>query len=127
MPHDPQRLPSGSRVFVAGGETLLGAALRERLCAEEVRLGGAPPDEPDPTDAAQVEAFFAAARPEYVFVAAGKSGGIAANQAHPATLMRDNLLAAANVLYAAHRRRVRRLLYLGSACCYPRLAPQPRR
>jgi GDP-L-fucose synthase len=118
-------LPAGARVFVAGGDTLLGAALRERLRAEDVRLTGAPPEEPALADAGQVEAFFAEARPEYVFLAAGKSGGIRANQAYPATLTRDNLLVIANVLHAAHTYRVRRLLYLASSCCYPRLAPQP--
>jgi GDP-L-fucose synthase len=124
-PEAKSPMPAGARVFVAGGDTLLGAALRERLRAEDVRLVGAPPEEPALTDAAQVEAFFAEARPEYVFLAAGKAGGIRANQAYPATLMRDNLLVIANVLHAAHMHRVKRLLYLASSCCYPRLAPQP--
>jgi GDP-L-fucose synthase len=124
-PEHKPLLPAGARVFVAGGYTLLGTALRERLRAEDVHLVGAPPEEPALADAAQVEAFFAEARPEYVFLAAGKAGGIRANQAYPATLMRDNLSVIANVLHAAHTHRVRRLLYLASSCCYPRLAPQP--
>jgi GDP-L-fucose synthase len=74
-----------------------------------------------------VDDFFATLRPEYVFVAAGLSGGIQANQARPAELMRDSLLAAAHVLHSAWRHGAARLLYLASSCSYPRLAPQPLR
>jgi GDP-L-fucose synthase len=126
MPHEATtRFPDGARVFVAGGDTLLGAAVRERLRANCAELVGAPPAEPDLTDANQVEDFFAQARPDYVILAAGKSGGIQANQLFPATLLRDNVLVATHVLDAAQRYGVRRLLYLASSCCYPRLAPQP--
>jgi GDP-L-fucose synthase len=115
-----------SRIYVAGGSTLLGAALLERLRqAGQTRLVGTPPDEPDLTCPRQVEAFFAAERPEYVFLTAGRSGGIRANVAYPADLMRDNLLTVTHVLDAAHRHGVRRLLYLASSCSYPRQAPQP--
>ena len=69
------------------------------------RLVGAPPDEPDLTDAGRVDDFFAWARPQYVFLAAGKSGGIGANQSRPADLMLDNLLVAAHVIDEAHRSR----------------------
>jgi GDP-L-fucose synthase len=120
-------LPPAARVFVAGGETLLGAALLDRLSQTGAEIVGAPPAEPDLTDAVQVEDFFTEVRPEYVFLTAGKSGGIHANQAYPATLLRDNVLVAANVLHAACRHGVSRLLYLASSCCYPRLAPQPLR
>jgi GDP-L-fucose synthase len=116
-----------ARVYVAGGTTLQGAALLDRLRAAGHRLVGVPPDEPDPTDAGQVEDFFGEARPEYVFVAAGRLGGIALNQARPAELMLDNLLATAHVVDAAHRHGVTKLLYLASACAYPRNAPQPLR
>jgi GDP-L-fucose synthase len=115
-----------ARVYVAGGDTLLGSALLGRLRAEGFdHLVGAPPDEPDLTCVDQVEDFFAGARPEYVFFAAGKSGGIALNQARPAELMLDNLLAGAHVIHAAQTYQVRKLLYLASACIYPRTAPQP--
>jgi GDP-L-fucose synthase len=115
-----------SRIYVAGGDTLLGAALLDRLRAEGCdRLVGVPPAEPDLTNPGQVEDFFGEHRPEYVFLAAGPSGGIGLNRARPADLMRDNLLVAAHVLDAAHRHGVRKLLYLGSSCGYPRLAPQP--
>lgn len=118
----------GARVYVAGGRTLLGAALIERLQAEGFRsLVGLPPDEPDLAVAAQVDDFFGEARPEYVFLAAGRSGGIRCNVERPAELMLDNLLSIAHVVHAAHVHGVRRLVYLASSCCYPRLAPQPLR
>jgi GDP-L-fucose synthase len=113
-------------VYVAGGDTLAGAALLERLRADGCRnLAGAPPGEPDPTDAGQVEDFFARARPEYVVVAAGRSGGIGLNQRRPAELMWHNLLVAAHVIACAHRYGVVKLLYLASSCAYPRHAAQP--
>ena len=115
-----------SRIYVGGGDTTIGWAIRERLRAAGcTNLVGAPPDEPDLTDAGQVEDFFGEARPEYVFFAAGRSGGIARNRAQPAELMLDNLLAAAHVIHAAHTHGVRKLLYLASSCGYPREAPQP--
>jgi GDP-L-fucose synthase len=117
-----------ARVYVAGGDTLIGVALRERLRAAGYRnLVGEPPDEPDLTVAGQVEDFFGEARPEYVFVAAGRSGGIGLNRARPAELMLHNLLVTAHVVDAAHRHGVARLLYLASSCSYPRHAPQPLR
>jgi GDP-L-fucose synthase len=115
-----------SRVFVAGGSTLLGAAILDRLReAGHAHLVGVGPEEPDHTSPAQVEDFFAEYRPEYVFVAAGRSGGIGLNQVSPAELMLDNLLVATNLLPVAHAHGVRKLLYLGSSCAYPRLAAQP--
>jgi GDP-L-fucose synthase len=115
-----------SRIYVAGGGTLIGAALLERLRgAGCTNLVGVPPDEPDLGVAGQVEDFFGEARPEYVFFAAGRSGGIALNRQRPAELMLDNLLAAAHVIHAAHVHGVRKLLYLASSCSYPREAPQP--
>lgn len=117
-----------SRIYVAGGDTLIGTALRERLRTGAYRnLVGEPPSEPQLTCPRQVEDFFAAERPEYVFLTAGPSGGIRANQSYPARLMRDNLLAATHVVHAAHRHGVAKLLYLASSCSYPRLAPQPMR
>jgi GDP-L-fucose synthase len=113
-------------IFVAGGTTPIGRALLERLRADGYRrLVGVPPDEPDLTDAGRVAAFFSWARPQYVFVAAGKSGGIGANLSRPADLMLDNLLVATNVIAEASRSCVVKLLYLASSCSYPRLAPQP--
>jgi GDP-L-fucose synthase len=117
-----------SRIYVAGGDTLIGSALRERLRADGFRqLIGEPPDEPDLACSRRVNKFFATERPEYVFLAAGASGGIHANRAYPARLMRDNLLATVHVVYAAFRYKVSKLLYLGSSCSYPRAATQPMR
>jgi GDP-L-fucose synthase len=117
-----------ARIQVAGGNTLLGAALIERLREEGyTRLVGVPPEEPDLTDARAVQRFFDTVGPEYVFVVSGKSGGIGLNQARPAELMVDNLLALTHVLEAARARGVRKLLYLASSCCYPRVAEQPLR
>ncbi|HZU34872.1 MAG TPA: NAD-dependent epimerase/dehydratase family protein, partial [Gemmataceae bacterium] len=115
-----------SRIFVAGGGTLIGAALLERLRALGYRdLVGVGAAEPDLTCAGLVEDFFAEYRPEYIFLAAGKSGGIALNQTWPADLMRDNLLSAVHVIDAAQRHGVQKLFYLASSCSYPRDGSQP--
>jgi GDP-L-fucose synthase len=115
-----------SRIYVAGGDTLLGKGLLGRLAeAGFSNLVGVAPDEPDLTAAGQVEDFFGEARPEYVFVAAGKSGGIRANDTRPADLMLHNLLVTAHLLQSAHAQGVRKLLYLATSCTYPRHAPQP--
>ncbi len=119
-------LDKHARIYVAGGGTLIGSALLRRL--EErgyTNLHGYPGEEPSLTSFAHVEAFFAGVRPEYVFHAGGRSGGIAANREHPAELIHDNLLSSALVIDAAHRYGVRKLLYLASSCSYPRLCPQP--
>lgn len=117
-----------SRIYVAGGETLLGRALLSRLQEGGFRnLVGVPPEEPDLTDRDQVEEFFGCCRPEYVFLAAGMSGGIGVNRSRPAELARHNLLVTVNVLDAAAQGEVRKLLYFASSCSYPRLAAQPMR
>ena len=108
-----------TRIFVAGGDTLIGSALCERL--------NVPPQNLELTDAQVVNEFFATTRPEVVFMAAGLLGGIHANQKIPADLTLNNLLVSAHVLAAAAHHGVRKLLYLGSSCMYPRLAYQPLR
>jgi GDP-L-fucose synthase len=115
-----------ARIFVAGSQTLIGAALLREL----TRLGfsylcGLPHREPDLSRPDDVLECFARHQPDYVFVAGGSSGGIAANQRRPAELMRDNLLTTVNVLEAAHQHGVAKLLYLASSCSYPRDCPQP--
>jgi GDP-L-fucose synthase len=121
-------LTSQTRIYVAGGNTVVGRALLERLRdAGHSELVGAPPHEPDATSMIQVDHFFAWARPEVVFVTAGLAGGIHANQSLPADLMLNNLLVGAHVLSAAMRHGARKLLYLGSSCMYPALAEQPLR
>lgn len=115
-------------IFVAGADTLIGGAivrqLRRRGCT---RLVGTGADAPDLTDAGAVEAFFARTRPEWVFVAAGKSGGIHANQKYPADLMLHNLQVITHVLAGAHRHGAAKLIYLASSCVYPKQCPQPMR
>ena len=117
-----------TRIYVAGGATLVGRALIEQLRnAGQHHLVGLPPHEPDLTSMSHVDHFFATARPEIVFVAAGRAGGILANQSFPAELMLDNLLVSAHVIAAAFQHGVEKLLYLGSSCLYPRHAAQPLR
>lgn len=117
-----------ARIAVAGRQTIIGAAVLRALAREGyTQLLGADRDEPDFTIAAEVEAWFVRTAPEYLFVAAGKSGGIEMNRAQPATLLRDNLLTAAHLIEGAHRHRVRKLLYLGSSCSYPKQCAQPMR
>ena len=105
---------------------MVGAAIVRRLRAE----GGEAPlerthRELDLTDTAAVDAFFAAERPTRVYLAAAKVGGIWANDRYPAEFIHQNLMIEANVIHAAWRHGVERLLFLGSSCIYPRLAPQP--
>ena len=117
-----------SRIFVAGGDTLIGAALLDHLSDRGfINLVGVGVYEPDLTDADQVHDFFRQARPDFVFHAAGKSGGIGLNRERPADLMLDNLRVTTNVLEAAAQNGVKKLLYLASSCGYPRNAPQPMR
>ena len=115
-----------ARIFVAGHRGLVGSAIVRNLEAkghDALLLRGR--SELDLTDAAQVSAFFESTRPEYVFLAAAKVGGIIANNTYPAEFIRDNLAIQTHVIHAAWRAGVKRLLFLGSSCIYPRLAPQP--
>jgi len=115
-------------IYVAGGQTPIGAAILRQLKQQGyTNIVGKPGEEPDLTDATSVDEFFSRLLPEYVFMAAGKSGGILPNQRYPADLMLDNLLVECNVIRAAYQHRVKKLLYLASSCCYPRHCPQPMR
>ena len=117
-----------ARIFVAGHRGLVGSALVRRLRAEGfANLLVRGHAELDLTDQAAVAAFFAEQRPEYVFLAAAKVGGIGANARQPADFIRTNLLIQTHVLHQAFLHGVRRLLFLGSSCIYPRLCPQPMR
>ena len=118
-------MEKGARIFVSGSGTLIGAAIVRRLKA--TGFANVCESEPDYVDAKSVDAYFAEHRPEYVFVARGKSGGISANQRFPAELMLDNLLVACHVVQSAFRSGTAKLLYVGSSCCYPKLCPQPMR
>jgi len=116
----------GSRIYVAGHRGLVGSALVRRLQAEgfgEVITRDR--EELDLTDQRAVEDFFARERPEYVFLAAARVGGILANSRYPADFIRENLLIQTHVIDAAYRYGVKKLLFLGSSCIYPKHAPQP--
>lgn len=115
-----------SRVFVAGHRGLAGSALLRALEARGyANVVTRTHAELDLGDARAVAAFFAAARPDVVLVAAARVGGILANSARPAEFIRDNLAIQTTVLHEAHRAGVRELLFLGSSCVYPRACPQP--
>ena len=113
-----------SRIYVAGTDTLIGAAIFDALEQEGYSgvIGGALS-----ADSLSVDAFFSESHPEYVFLAAGKSGGIGANQRYPADLMLDNMVVACDVIRASHSHGAKKLLYVASSCCYPRDCPQPMR
>jgi GDP-L-fucose synthase len=117
---------SDSSVFVAGAHGLVGSAICRALSARGFRrvLGPARSDL-DLLDPAAVARYFAAKRPEYVFMAAAKVGGIVANDTYPADFIRDNLQIQTNVIDAAYRHGTTKFCFLGSSCIYPRLAPQP--
>ncbi|HLK59149.1 MAG TPA: GDP-L-fucose synthase [Chthonomonadaceae bacterium] len=116
-----------AKIWVAGQNTLLGGAIQRRLEREGFVHRICEPAKLDWMQPQQVEAFLGEARPQYLFLAAGRSGGIGANQQFPADLMRDNLLTFTNVIGSAHRHGVTKLLYLASSCSYPRDCPQPMR
>jgi GDP-L-fucose synthase len=115
-----------SPIYVAGHNGLVGSAIVRRLRAEGAsNLLLRSSKELDLRRQAEVERFFAEQRPQYVFLAAAKVGGIEANRSRPAQFIRDNLQIQTNVIDAAYRNGSRKLLFLGSSCIYPRLAPQP--
>jgi GDP-L-fucose synthase len=117
----------GKTIFVAGHRGMVGAALVRRLAQENVELLTAGRSELDLRDQAAVFAWFAARRPQAVFLAAAKVGGIVANNTLRAEFLYDNLAIAANVIHAAHVNGAEKLMFLGSSCIYPKLAAQPLR
>jgi GDP-L-fucose synthase len=117
---------TGSRVYVAGHRGLAGSAILKRLEQEHgAAILTRTHAELDLADQSAVIRFFADQRPEYVFLAAAKVGGILANNTYPADFISDNLAIQTNVIQAAYRSGVKRLLFLGSSCIYPRDCPQP--
>ncbi len=115
-----------ARIFVAGHRGLVGSAICRALERRGfTRLLKRSRSSLDLRDAARVEAFFADERPELVFLAAARVGGIVANDSRPAEFVRDNLQIQTNVIDSAFRHGARKLCFLGSSCAYPRLAPQP--
>lgn len=115
-----------SRIYVSGHGGLVGSALLRRLRQEGfTNILTATHDQLDLRDQAGVNNWFEANRPEYVFLAAAKVGGILANDTYKAEFIYDNLMIATNVIHAAYKYDVKKLLNLGSSCIYPKLAPQP--
>jgi GDP-L-fucose synthase len=124
-PH-PSRLTPHTKIYVAGHRGLVGAAICRALeaagCSNLLtRTHG----ELDLTSQADVAAFFAAEKPDYVFLAAAKVGGIHANDSYPADFIRDNLLIQTNIIDSARQSGVKKLLFLGSSCIYPKHCSQP--
>ena len=114
------------RVFVAGHTGLVGSAILRRLQREGFSdLLTRPLEELDLSREAEAESFLSKERPRYVFLAAAKVGGILANSQYPGDFIRENLRIQVNVLDAARRHGVEKLLFLGSSCIYPKHAPQP--
>lgn len=116
---------AGRRVYVAGHRGMVGSACVRRLVAEGADVITADRATAELRRQAEVEAFMETARPDAVIVAAAKVGGILANDTYPAEFLYDNLMIEANLVEAAHRAGVNRLLFLGSSCIYPREAPNP--
>lgn len=117
----------GKRVFVAGHRGMVGSALVRRLAREDVEVLTVSRSEIDLRDQAATNRWFAEMRPQAVFHAAAKVGGIVANNTLRAEFIYENLMIAANVIHAAHVNGAEKLLFLGSSCIYPKLAPQPLR
>jgi GDP-L-fucose synthase len=116
---------AGKRVFVAGHRGMVGSAIVRRLQGEQCEVLQAPRDALDLIDQAAVRSWFARERPDVVFLAAARVGGIHANDTYPADFLYDNLMIEANVIEAAFRSGVAKLMFLGSSCIYPKFAEQP--
>jgi GDP-L-fucose synthase len=115
-----------SRIYIAGHRGLVGSAIHHELeCQGYRHILTQTHQELDLLDEARVNAFFTSEMPDYVFLAAAKVGGILANNTYPADFIRDNLKIQTNVIEASRKARVKRLLFLGSSCIYPKLCPQP--
>lgn len=121
-----QIMNNNTRIYIAGHRGLVGAAIQRRLEHSGYKqLLLRTHHELELTQAAAVKTFFQTQKPEYVFLAAAKVGGIQANNTYPADFIRDNLQIQTNIIEAAYQTGVKKLLFLGSSCIYPKLAPQP--
>jgi GDP-L-fucose synthase len=115
----------GKRVFVAGHKGMVGSAIVRRLTLERCEIETADRRRVDLTRQAKTESYLAKVRPDVVIIAAAKVGGIAANSSLPVDFLQDNLAIALNLVAASHAAKVRKLLFLGSSCIYPKFAVQP--
>ncbi len=121
-------MDQNSKIYIAGHRGLVGSALMRNLRGRGYdNLLTRAHAELDLTDQASVEAFFAREKPDYVLLAAARVGGIHANNEYPAEFIRDNLAIQTNIIHAAWKNGVKRLLFLGSSCIYPKSCPQPMR
>ena len=116
---------TGKRIWVAGHTGMVGGAVARRLASEDCTVLTARRSELDLTRQADVEHFVRESQPDVIVLAAARVGGILANDTHPVDFLFDNLVIETNIFGAAHASNVNRLLFLGSSCIYPRLAPQP--
>lgn len=123
---DHMAMPLGGRIYVAGHRGLAGSAIVRRLQrGSYANVTARTHAELDLTDQRAVRAFFESENPEYVFLAAARVGGIHANESYPAEFVQQNLAIQTNVIHESWRTGVKRLLFLGSSCIYPRQCPQP--
>jgi len=119
-------MDKGERVYIAGHNGLVGASIERKLRASGYQnIITRSHAELDLLRQDQVERFFAIEKPQYVYLAAARVGGIAANMAAPAQFLYENIMIESNIIHAAYQSNVKRLLFLGSSCIYPRLSPQP--
>ena len=119
-------MEKNAKIYVAGHRGMVGSAIVRKLQAEGYRnIIMRASSELDLRRQVEVESFFAEEKPEYVFLAAAKVGGIMANSEHLADFMYDNMILEMNVIHAAYQNQVKKLMFLGSSCIYPRMAPQP--
>lgn len=117
---------SNDKIYIAGHRGLVGSALMRNLQQQGyTNLVTRTHAELDLTNQAACDDFFCKEKPDYVFLAAAKVGGIVANNSYPAEFIRDNLAVQTNVIHAAYKNQVKRLMFLGSSCIYPKLSPQP--
>lgn len=115
-----------AKIYIAGHRGMVGSAIHRKLQAEGfTNFALRSSAELDLRNQQAVNDFFAAEKPEYVFLAAAKVGGIIANDTYRAEFLYDNLMIEANVIHAAHQHGVKKLMFLGSSCIYPKMAPQP--
>jgi GDP-L-fucose synthase len=126
IPRDAEVMLPDSRIYVAGHRGLVGSAIqRELLRRGHHNILTRTHEQLDLCDEVAVDAFFSSEEPQFVFLAAAKVGGILANNTYPANFIRDNLIIQTNVIESSRNAQVKRLLFLGSSCIYPKLCPQP--
>jgi GDP-L-fucose synthase len=119
-------MKKNAKIYVAGHSGLVGSAIVRKLTTEGYNnLVFTPYPEYDLRNQVQTNSFFEKEKPEYVFLAAAKVGGIVANNSYPAEFIYDNLMIECNIIHSAHLYKVKKLLFLGSSCIYPKSCPQP--